>query len=112
VWGDRGCSVDRGETLLGRVEPLLDRAAGGQPFVAADLALGPQGRQLVQLRLGSLDLGLPLVPCRVGRGAVQCLRQLGRVEPVQDRLEDELLERLGDDRQLAGAAEAGPLAQT
>ena len=68
---------------------------------------GPQLGQLVQLRLGALDLGLPLARRR-GRSdaAVQGLRQLGRVEPVQDGLDHVLLERLGHDRHLAAAAEA------
>ena len=94
---------------LGRGRGVCRSGHAPYPLAPADLALGPQLGQLVELFLGALHLGLPFLAGGISRdAAVQGFRKLGRVEPVQDGLDDVLLERLGHDRHLAAAAEVRP----
>jgi hypothetical protein len=79
------------------------------PLRDADLAVSVHDRQLVELRAGLLDLGLPALSVRVTGLAAHRGRELGRVEPKQHGLDEELLQRVGQHRDPAAARESRPL---
>jgi hypothetical protein len=104
---ERRDPVERRELLAGGLEALLDRTAGRQPLLKTDQLLGVGGRELVQLCLRAVCLGLPLGGGGLLASPLQARRKFRAVEPEEDSFGQHLLDMLGSDRDPATAAEPG-----